>query len=553
MMNQGKATQPSAPEHHDDGLHAPPRLLLGSVIGLFALLVIAGLAGVVYFSSGQRLSSLVPFVVGLVALIVVGGFAAGIIFRKRISARFLMWLLIGLFLLAIIASVSGVFVYRNLLPPRYQEQMLTEVPALRFMQAFLPGTPEGGILPTVNAVVNPVSPADLMSLSFDTATPTGGAPVSVTQPLPSATPDLPSATPTTEQSATPMPTATPVPPTLPPTAVAIAPTQDTTLVTAANTLPNRDRSHRMYGFTHILQGWNDCGPANITQALSYYGWTQDQSVAAAYLKPDAEDKNVSPAEMVAFVNTQTQVRAVTRIGGSLELLKDFISHDIPILIETSYMPEGNDWLGHYQTIVGYDDATQNFAIYDTWINSGPAGGDLVESYANLDSLWQAFNRGFIVVYRPDDEALVQSILGDLADLTTDAEHAYDVARQEAQANPQNAFAWFNMGTALTHLQEYANAATAFDRARQVGLPWRMLWYQFGPYEAYFNVGRYDDVIGLANVTLTNTTNIEESYYWQGRVYQQEGNIQAAHDSYSLALQHNSHFATAQQAIASLNS
>jgi tetratricopeptide (TPR) repeat protein len=309
----------------------------------------------------------------------------------------------------------------------------------------------------------------------------------------------------------------------------------------------------MYGFTHLLQGWNDCGPANITQALSYYGWTQDQSVAAAWLKPDAEDKNVGPAEMVAFVNTQTQVRAVTRIGGDLTLLKTFIANDIPVLIETSYMPEGNDWLGHYQTLVGYDDSTHSFAIYDTWINAGPAGGDLIETYSDLDSLWQAFDRVFIVVYRPDQEALVQYILGNLADLNADAQQAFDVAKLEAQTNPQNGFAWFNMGTALTRLQDFNSAATAFDRARQVGIPWRMLWYQFGPYEAYFNVGRYDDVMGLVQATLTNTTNIEEAYYWQGRVYQQQGNTQSARDSYSLALQKNPHFTLAQQALDSLNS
>src|SRR5215470_2452511 len=98
-MNQGKATQPSVPDHADEGLHAPPRLLLWAVVGLFALLLIVGLAAFVYVSSGQRLSSLIPILVGVVALIVIGGVAAGIVFRKQISVRFLMWLLVGLFLL----------------------------------------------------------------------------------------------------------------------------------------------------------------------------------------------------------------------------------------------------------------------------------------------------------------------------------------------------------------------------------------------------------------------------------------------------------------------
>ena len=45
------------------------------------------------------------------------------------------------------------------------------------------------------------------------------------------------------------------------------------------------------------------------------------------------------------------------------------------------------------------------------------------------------------------------------------------------------------------------AAAAFDQARQIGLPWRMLWYQFGPFEAYYETGRYDEVIALADATL----------------------------------------------------
>ena len=40
----------------------------------------------------------------------------------------------------------------------------------------------------------------------------------------------------------------------------------------------------------------------------------------------------------------------------------------------------------------------------------------------------------------------------------------------------------------------ATAASAFDEARRIGLPYRMLWYQFGPFEAYLRVGRYQDVI-----------------------------------------------------------
>jgi len=58
----------------------------------------------------------------------------------------------------------------------------------------------------------------------------------------------------------------------------------------------------------------------------------------------------------------------------------------------------------------------------------------------------------------------------------------------------------------------------------------MMWYQTGPYKAYFYSGRYMDVINLANVTLTETISkptIEESIYWRGRAKYMIGDTPAA--------------------------
>ena len=73
-----------------------------------------------------------------------------------------------------------------------------------------------------------------------------------------------------------------------------------------------------------------------------------------------------------------------------------------------------------------------------------------------------------------------------------------------------------------------DAATAFDQAftvyNELGKddkqrPYRMMWYQTGPYFAYFYAARYQDVINLANITLTDTISkptLEESIFWRGR-------------------------------------
>jgi tetratricopeptide (TPR) repeat protein len=47
--------------------------------------------------------------------------------------------------------------------------------------------------------------------------------------------------------------------------------------------------------------------------------------------------------------------------------------------------------------------------------------------------------------------------------------------------------------------------------------WRLLWYQDGPFAAYYHTGRYQDVINLAHTTLINVDKpvLEETYYWRG--------------------------------------
>jgi len=52
-----------------------------------------------------------------------------------------------------------------------------------------------------------------------------------------------------------------------------------------------------------------------------------------------------------------------------------------------------------------------------------------------------------------------------------------------------------------------------------------MWYQTGPYWAYFYSGRFQDVINLANTTLLETISdptLEESIYWRGKAYLAQG-------------------------------
>ena len=532
MQDMNRSSEPiNAP------LSAPPRLLLWLVVVIFFLLIVGVLAGISYFTGGQRLVSLIPYVAIAFFGVLILAIGGALVFRRSLPRLAWLWVTLIALVLVVGAGFGGIYAYRSVLPPRYQEQMITEVP---FMRAFLPPTPPGGSLPTVAPREGDISPEDLLALPLTDATATPAA----TQE-PTASPAIVLA-----PTATPLPSATPT--SLPPTAV---PTDPSTPVSAAGTSSSavsRPLSTRMYGFTWIRETWNNCGPANITMALSHYGWRETQEYAANFLKPNPEDKNVSPAEMVNFVRQQTEVRAITRVGGDMDMLKNFIAANIPVITETGYSLEGENWLGHYQTIVGYDDNQSSFFIYDSWLGDGEDDAGMAVRYNDFDANWQAFNRTFIAVYEPDREGVVQQLLGDRADVNADAQHALEVAIGEARTNPQNAFAWFNIGSSYTKLGDYERAAAAFDHARQLDLPYRMLWYQFGPFEAYFETGRYDDVLALAaNNANTSDNFVEETFYWEGRVYAAQGDRAKATAAFQQALAKNPNYQAARDALNNL--
>jgi len=308
-------------------------------------------------------------------------------------------------------------------------------------------------------------------------------------------------------------------------------------------------SYLIAGAGFEFQGWNNCGPATLTNALTVFGYGDNQNRAALWLKPNYEDKNVSPWQMVDFVNTQVPelpVYAVARAGGTIDLLKELIANDFPVIIEKGYDPEPDrlGWMGHYLLMVGYDDATGEFITHDSYI-----GSNTRYTYDFIENFWQHFNYTYVTLYEVVRQDELVTVLGDDFDEEQNYANALEIARAEAIAQPENAFAWFNMGTNFLALGMYQEAAIAYDEARRFGLPWRMLWYQFGPYEAYYQVGRYDDMIALAQASLNDGGGqfVEETYYYGGLAREGRGELQRALSNYNSAIQFNPNFLPAQEA------
>lgn len=280
--------------------------------------------------------------------------------------------------------------------------------------------------------------------------------------------------------------------------------------------------------------WNYCAPATLSMALSYWGWQGDRTVTGKYLKPFDQDLNVMPYEMANFIADETQLGSVLRYGGTLPLLKQLLAGGFPVVIEKGVMIQETTtgqttWMGHYNVVVGYDDAAQEVIVRDSYYSPPKYPLDYKIKYDEVVKEMQAFNYVFLVIYPPDQKDRLDSILGSYTDETWADKTAAQMALDDI-ANTTGAdqfFAWYNRGTSLVALQDYAGAASAYDQAFNLlsSLPeaqvpkkvMRMVWYQTGPYFAYYYTGRYQDVVNLANQVLTMPASgpyLEESFYWR---------------------------------------
>ncbi len=361
----------------------------------------------------------------------------------------------------------------------------------------------------------------------------------------------------------------------------LTPTTGPTLTPTATftPLPN---AVNLEGVTYVDQHerWNYCGPANLTMALNFWDWKGNRDDVAKIVKPGSgdlrenfidrnkADKNVMLYELVDFVNENTEYRALMRYGGDENLVKRLIAAGFPVVVEKGYYEHDTtgkiSWLGHYLFTTGYDDTRGGFIVQDAYTKPGK---NILSKYGDYQEGWRAFNYLFMVVYPADREAEVLTVLGLWVDVPWAAQHALELAEKDILSINGNDlfFAWFNKGTSHVALKQYTDAANAYDQAfslyaswdvEKTDRPWRMMWYQTGPYFAYYYSARYRDVINLADTTLTDPASkqertLEESLLWRGRAYYMSGNTQAAVDDFRAALKIHINWIPAVQALQDL--
>lgn len=286
------------------------------------------------------------------------------------------------------------------------------------------------------------------------------------------------------------------------------------------------------GIEPEAQGFNNCGPANLSMALGFWGWKGDQNVTAEVLKPFKQDRNVMPYEMLAYVQQHTELGAIVRYGGNLQLVKELVANGFPVLFERGYMDAREGWMGHYGIIAGYDDEKRELTIPDSYL------GWIKMSYEEAEMYWAQFDDIYMVIFPYEREHEVHAILGQQMDEAYNKQYALDQVTERLYTSKDRElfFAWYSRGSILVEMQDFWGASEAYDRAFEIyeklpasERPWRVTWYQTGPLFAYYYMGRYNDVYNLAKATIDQSPEpaIPESWVWLGRAEVKRGNREQA--------------------------
>ena len=318
----------------------------------------------------------------------------------------------------------------------------------------------------------------------------------------------------------PVPTALPVTPQ--PTASLTIPTSTVAAdisATATATLTPLPPQASIPSPEYEKQTPNNCGPATLSMALHMYGWEGTQADIAAFIKPVTGDRNVNPEELRYYVRTQAGwLNLEYRVGGSIETLKRLIAANYPVIVESVTSLDPNDalgptddlWAAHYLLLTGYDDSAQSFTIQDSY-----HGADLKITYSQLEEEWKPFNNLYLVMYFPEFEEEMKTLLSSNWDPNVNRQNTLAASQADSAKNPTDAFAWFNVGSNLVYFDRYEEAALAYDKAREIGVPLRMFRYQFGPFLAYFHSGRNEDLLVLTDYARGVTEMSEETWLWYG--------------------------------------
>ncbi len=300
---------------------------------------------------------------------------------------------------------------------------------------------------------------------------------------------------------------------------------------------------------HTFQTFNNCGPATLSMALSYWDVNISQHELGNILRPyqvakgDNDDKSVT-LEEVARQAEVYGLHAYLRPNGTLEKIEKFISQEIPVVTRTRLEPHED--IGHYRIIRGYDRNAHEIIQDDSL-----QGKDLRYSYGEFITLWQPFNYEYLLIVPEEKKEIVEKILGEELSERAAWENALSRIEAEIQENSDNWHLIFAKSRVHYYLEEYEKSIEEFEKVED-RISFRTLWYQIEPIKSYYELRRYEKVFQITDAILNNQNRaFSELYYIRGQMYLDQGDTALARGEFENAVRYKNNYTPAIEMLKNL--
>jgi tetratricopeptide (TPR) repeat protein len=301
-------------------------------------------------------------------------------------------------------------------------------------------------------------------------------------------------------------------------------------------LPAIPLQYELDAGSHVFQTFNNCGPASLSMALSYFDVDRSQASLGDVLRPyqhsqgNNDDKSVTLDELEAWAEANGY-GAVHRPAGDIELLQRFVAAELPVIVRTWLNPDED--IGHYRVVVGYD-REREILIQDDSLQ----GDDLEYSYSDFNEIWEAFFYEYLVLIPAERAGELEPLLGTISTEMNAWQDALEQATAQLDENPNDLWAQFNRSVALYQLGRFQESIAAFEQV-EGRLPSRTLWYQIQPLLAYYRAGEYGEVMTRTEAILENeNAAFSELFVLRAAVLRQQGADPAARQALERAARYN---------------
>jgi tetratricopeptide (TPR) repeat protein len=296
-------------------------------------------------------------------------------------------------------------------------------------------------------------------------------------------------------------------------------------------------SYSLPASTWIPQTFNNCGPAATSMVLQHFGFNVSQEETKSRLRTNSEDKNIFTYQISDYLK-DFRIESKVFYNGDLKTLKTLVSNGFYVVVEDFLHP--NDDIGHVLIIRGYDDNEGVLIADDSYFGVG-----IKYPYSTWDEhQWKVFNREFMPVYSHEKEETLKAIMGENWREKKMYENSIEKNQKDVELNPNDVYAWFNLGTSYYALGDYQSAKTSFERSRILGWPMRMLWYQIEPVQTYNKLGLFSKAIELANKGLAGNYEFAEMHFEKAIAYRGLGDMEKAEAEIAITLSMDPNFDTA---------